>query len=206
MSRLLLIKGKGIDLRLHMGNGPATPSGGVGGVEEIPRPDDEPLTETVETLRRQEVPVMLNGWANNQPVQRLLNRIEELGKGDPRPVLRLDGPVHDTKLRWLLEDMEYGEVIRRSDGVLMRQALTLRFCEWVAPDQIRIRKRKKKSNQGGGVGPSDFFPYKSRKGDTLHSIAARLLGKPSLYRQLTGAETKNPDKTLEPGTVIRLKG
>jgi len=205
---VLHITGAGINMRLRMGAGPAVPSGGLGGWEEVERPRDTPLTDfTGQSLRRQAVPVMLNGWGQNNSVQAQLNRIESvLGKGDPPPAVKLHGPVHDTNLRWVLEDMTYedGAIRREGDGALVRQPLTLNFVEYVAGDQIRVRRRKRRP-YGGGVGPGDSFPYKTRKGETLHSIAAKLLGAAKLYRQLTGADTKDPEKPLKPGTILRLK-
>lgn len=204
MTPPLIITGRGINMKLRMGSGPAAPTGGIGGYEEVTRPRDTPILDpSGQPLRRQTVPVMLNGWSENNSVQRLLNRIEDLGKGEPPPNFKLHGPVHDTNLRWVLEDISYDDgAIRNTNGILVRQPLTLAFCEYVRPDQIRIRGRKKKA---GGPRVDDAFPYKTKAGETLHRVAAQRLGNANLWKQIAGAGTNDPDKSIKPATTLRLK-
>lgn len=213
MSEPLHITGKGISLRLRMGEGPAQMSGGVGGWEEVSRPGRKALTvHTSQPRITQTVPVLLDGWEAGESVDDEKARVIRLGQkdeqGNPPPVLRLSGPVHMTKLRWVLSDVSWGDrVIRRRDGVLVRQDATLTFEEYVEPDRIRLRKGPRSGNRGGGVGPGDFFPYRSREGDTLARIAARLLGSAHLYKLLANnAGIRDPNKKLPPGTIVRFRG
>jgi LysM domain len=137
-------------------------------VTEVPRArgfvrwaGDQPLTATL--------PLLLDGWAASIGVERDRDRLINLahGKDDERPddfVMR--GPVPLAGERVVCTGLAWGASLRGHNGQLQRQAFTLSLIEYLTPDKLKIKKRKR------GGKPNT---YTTKKGDTLKRIAQRLL-------------------------------
>lgn len=212
-----------LDLRLTPGAAAPNPTGGYGGWVEVSRPAAIPFTVWEGgTSRKQDISVMLDGYASGTSVEGDLELVKRLGrppkKDDetPPPVFRVFGPIHESGSYYVLEALEFGTVIRASDGTVLRQEMILKLMEYADPDEIRLRKRTKttKPKQGrdynavssgsGGVGPGPSV-YEAKAGDTLKKIAAKFYGKVGLWRELGELNgIRDPDKKLTPGQKIKL--
>lgn len=192
-----------VDLKVQMGDGPATPSAGLASWEVVERVEGKGITDQIGAPPfQQDVPVFLDGYAKGNSVQRQLKELESLGGEDPA-VFRAFGPIHRSGIRYVYGgEPDYGEAIRDNDGTLLRQRLTLKLMEFVDPDVIR---RRKKHRDRMGIGQAKALTYTVRAGDTLQKIAAALYGDWKEWKSL-GAKNgiRDPYKKLEPGRVLKV--
>jgi nucleoid-associated protein YgaU len=184
----IVAKNPAIDIFVPMGDGPAYPTGGLGGWATVPLQDDvegvdwegqEPLT--------QDVPLLLDGLAKNESVEREWNTIKKLGRdpnGDERkpPVFQVYGPVEYPGKFWVLPsggievvNPDEEMIKANGDGELLRVEFILHLLEYTAPDVIKARRRKKGGVAGLSQNVAVGGTYTTREGDTLAKIAARLL-------------------------------
>lgn len=199
-----------------LGDGSPVVTGGLGGWKIVERQDDiaatiwsgqEPLTA--------DVPIMLDGYANDSGVASQLNTLFKLGRdarGDENvpPVFKLYGPIApipDGK-EWVLGDngidLDPDSVIRSDGGDLMRQALVLHLLEYVRPDVIRLR-HKKRRNERTGLGQATPVIYETRKGDTLESIAVAVFHDHKKWKQIGDLNNlHDPHRILPAGKTLRL--
>ncbi len=199
-----------LDFWVDMGDGPATLTGGIGGWQTVDVVDDVDLTDWVgQGPLTQDIPIMLDGYPD-ESVERDLKNIFKLGRdteGRP-PVFEIDGPIFFAEAHWVLPEngvtLDSESTIRSDKGVLLRQALTLSVLEYVPPDQVHLRKKKKHKDRFG-IADNRALTVVTRPQDTLAKIAAREFGDWQLWRRL---EDKNdihdPNRVLPAGRVIRL--
>lgn len=206
---------QGSDMRLTMGDGPPVLTQGFGGMwETISRSRKVAITRFVGASPiGQDIPIFLDRfradpgarvWLRDKSIQAQLNKLlrQSVPRGGHAPtVWRIKGPIHYPRKRWIIADIEFGDSIRDPINGLVRQAATLKLMEYVPPDRIKVKRRKTVAPEG------KKNVYKSRKGDTLRSIARQKYGDGSLAKQLGKAQKKpirDVGKRLEPGTKIRL--
>lgn len=201
-----------VDLRVLMGDGPATPTGGVGGWQQQPRPDAKSLTEwSGQDTFTQSVPILINGYKEENSVQGQANDIIALGRNttddEVPPVFRIFGAIWMPWLQWVLEDVEWtDEVIRDTDTTLLRQEVVLHIAEFEDPDEVRIKRVRHPYGTGKGGGTN--YPtneYIVHKGDTVKKIAAKVYGDPSRWKVIADKNNiRDPNKELKPGRIIKL--
>lgn len=201
-----------IDLKVLMGDGPATLTGGIGGWQQMQRPDAKSLTEwSGQDTVTQSVPVLINGFRQGQSVQGQANDIIALGRNTEKdevpPVFRIFGAIWLQHLPWVLEEIDWGdEVIRDVETNLLRQELTLHIAEFEDPDQIRLKRIRHPYGTGKGGGTN--YPGKKyivHKGDTLIKIASKVYGDRTRWKVLAQKnDIRDPNKELTPGRVINL--
>jgi len=218
----IIAKDPDIDLKIPMGDGPAIITGGLGGWQTIDRQDDIAATDWVgQGPLTQDVPLLLDGYAEGDSVERAMNTVFKLGR-DARgnenvpPVFTIDGPIYFSDSHWVLPDgsidLDPASVIRRDDGELLRQAFTLHLLEYVKPDQVKLRgKKKTPKHQRGEPGKTGgtAFPGKSytvsKGGQSLHEIAAILYGDPGEWKAIGRAnDIADPNRKLPAGKVLKL--
>lgn len=202
-----------VDLKVLMGDGAATPTGGIGGWVQKERPDAKSLTEWPGNgTFTQDIPILINGFMDDNSVQGQANDIIALGRktddDEVPPVFRIFGAIWMQWLPYVLEGVDWGEeVIRDTDTRLLRQELILHVAEYEDPDQIRIKKRKR-AGFGTGKGGGTNFPgnvYIVRKGDTLIKIAMKIYGDRNVWKKLAAKNNiRDPNKELEVGSEIKL--
>lgn len=157
-----------VDLKVNMGDGPATPTAGFAGREVVPRNQRKGMTSFVGTEPfQQDVPVLLDGYRENRSVERALEQLLSLGGN---AVFKAYGPIHREGIDYVFgEDPEFGtepgkEVIRAQDGTLLRQALTLKLMEYVPATVIGHRHKM-------DIGQAVPVSYRTKQGDTLIKVA-----------------------------------
>jgi hypothetical protein len=211
-----------INIKIPMGDGPATITGGLGGWQTIDRQDDIAATDWVgQGPLTQDVPLLLDGYPDGESVERAMNTVFKLGR-DARgnenvpPVFTIDGPIWYPDSHWVLPDggidLDTASTIRRDDGELLRQAFTLHLLEYVKPDQVKLRgKKKTPKHQRGEPGKTGgtAFPGKSytvpKGGQSLHEIAAILYGDASEWKDIGKKnDIADPNRKQPAGTVLQL--
>lgn len=208
----ILAPSAGVDLKCLMGDGPATPTGGLGGWQQVPRPDAKSLTEwSGQDTVTQSIPLLINGFKEGNSVQGQANDIIALGRnteGDEvPPVFRIFGAIHFQWLQWVLEEVEWtDEVIRDPDTTLLRQEVVLKVAEFEDPDQFRSERVRHPfgTSKGGGTN----YPgsqYVAHKDDTCNIIAAKVYGDRTRGKVIADKNNiRDPNKELKPGTIIKL--
>ena len=195
---------------VDMGDGPATITGGLSGWQTVSVVDDTDLTDWVgQGPLTQDIPVLLDGYPD-ESVERDLKDIFKLGR-DPAgrpPVFEIDGPIHFSEAHWVLPengiDLDPASTIRSNNGTLLRQALTLHVLEYVPPDQVS-RRKKKRHRERFGIADNRALTYTTKAGDTLAEIAVREFGSWEKWK-LIGPKNGigDPLRSLPAGRVIRL--
>jgi hypothetical protein len=200
-----------IDISVEMGDGPAMIVSGLGGWQTVDRIDDISITDWVgQAPLQQDVPLLLDGYAKERSVERELNSIFKLGRdavGEENvpPVFKVFGPVYFEGKSWVLPEggieLDPSSVIREDDGTLLRQALTLHLLEYVKPDEVKLRKKKRQQHVANHIP----LTYITRKGDTLISIAADVLHDWKRWKEIGQKNNlSDPNRKLPPGKTLNL--
>ena len=200
-----------LDFTVDMGNGPATLTGGLGGWQTVSVVDDVDLTDWIgQAPLTQDIPVFLDGFPD-ESVERDLKNIFKLGRNtDGRPpVFEIDGPIHFPEAHWVLPEggiaLDADSTIRSDNGTLLRQALTLSVLEYVPPDEVGRRKKKRKKTKAGIADNRALTHTVPSGGETLARIAARELGSWEKWKLLGPKnDITDPHRVLPAGRVIRL--
>lgn len=203
MKRLRLVCDElGVDISVEMGDGPARPVQGLAAWEVIERVEGKGITDrSAVPPFAQEVPILLDGWADDRSVQPQLREIEKLG-GLGAGIFRAFGPIHRPGIRYVLgAEPSFDGEIRDEDGDrLLRQRMVLTLLEHSPADRLRTRGRI-------GIGPAIAVggTYTTKQGDTLSSIAAKLYRDASQWRKLGNKnDIHDPFRVLPAGRVLRV--
>jgi hypothetical protein len=194
-----------VDISVEMGDGPSTPTAGFAGWEVTDRENGKGITERVGLQPfQQDVPIFLNGYAQDHSIERQLTEILSLGDEDAEP-FKAFGPIDRSGIKYVFGgEPDFGEVIKDDDGDRLRQRVTLKLMEYVRPDVVKER-RKKKHHQRMGVGEAQALTYTTKQGDTLARIAQKLLGDLRRWREIGDKNgIHDPFKVLKPGLVLKL--
>jgi nucleoid-associated protein YgaU len=99
---------------------------------------------------------------------------------------------------WWIEDLAWGEETRRgSDGELGRKEVVVTLLERVDDPLFRAK-------QSGKASTKRSRNYTVRKGDTLHSIASKLFGDASLWKELADLNHLRSSGQLKVGMTLHL--
>lgn len=187
--------------------GPIIPSLGYGGHPIGARPKKKALTvwEGRQPFEM-EVPVLLDlGGQVVEGLRAALDRMATSVNGEkPPPVkilsnkgkLPIPADISDDA-DWWLEDLKWGEELRRArDGELVRQEVTITLLERVDDQLLKTKPKTASTHRSRN--------YRVRKGDTLHSIAARELGSAARWREIGDLNHIRSDGHLKVGMVLHL--
>lgn len=165
----LIASNPAVDIEVPMGDGPATPTAGYAGWEEVQRIERRAMTSfNGLPAFQQDVPIMLDGWREDRSIERQLEELEKLGGN---VVFRAIGPIFRSGSRFVFGDEpEFGEMIRASDETLLRVRVTLKLMEFVRPDLAGTKPRPKHSVEMGI--PLEYTVH--GEDDTLAKIALAL--------------------------------
>lgn len=188
-----------VDLRVDMGDGPATITAGHAGWETVPRVRRKAMTAYagVQPLQ-QDVPVLLDGSRENRSVQRQLDQILSLGE---KVIFKAFGPIHNEGDLYIFGDEpEFGETIRAEDGTLVRQALTLKLMEYVPADQAGKREGLRVA-----VGQAEALSYTTVQGDTLAKVAFKIYHDWRRWKEIGDKNgLSDAHKVLKAGRELKL--
>jgi hypothetical protein len=161
----------GVNVRPYSGDGPPVISQGYGGWSERPRPRRRPITVwDGQPLWRMAVPILFDGHLEDGPgrgglsVEAEVRALERMAR--PRGIannlapsrILCSVPAESPRLKdieWVIESIDWGEAMRRSDGRRVRQAGTVNLLEYspivvtrIAPSRRRAPARPKKKGKG----------------------------------------------------------
>lgn len=128
-------------------------TGGVGGWQAIDRRKRAPLSEwTGKPAVRLQFTLFFDGWPN-QSIEADCRLLEDMGQPraneEPPPILSFDyGPVGG-KREWVIENIEWGEDVRRKDLRRVRATATVTLMEYVSSRLALTPVEQKRSKQRG---------------------------------------------------------
>lgn len=192
-----------VDLKVNMGDGPATPTAGFAAREVIQRNQRKGMTAYAgPSPFQQDVPVLLDGYRENRSVERTLEQLLSLGDD---AVFKAYGPIHREGIDYVFgEEPEFGtepgkEVIRAGDGTLLRQALTLKLMEYVPATVVGHPHHKM------GIGQAVPVSYRTKQGDTLIKIAQAVYHDWRRWKEIGQKNgISDPHRVLPAGKELRL--
>ena len=206
----IVAKNPPINIEIPMGDGPAYPTGGMGGWVEGEVQDDVSVSDWEgQGLLTEDVPLLLNGYEDGESVQREWNTVKKLGRdpnGDERrpPVFVVHGPIDHPGKAWVLGEggieVNPESIITRSDGDYLRIEFTLHLLEYRRPDVIRRRGRNRMR-----VGVGRPRSYKTRGGETLIEIAVAVFGNWKRAKEIGDLnDIHDPNRRLPGGRELKL--
>jgi len=191
-----------------LGDGDISYSGGYGGWEEIERPKRAPIINWKGApSRRLELPLILEGFGDDEPVDDKLFILARLASADGMqepPKVTVSGTAIPgaVVVQWVISELNWKATALNDSGARTRVEVSLSLIEAIGDDAIeRTPKAPAKT-------------YKVQKGDTLTSIAAKELGLANRWREIVnlnpeykkkGKKHKRRDpKDLVVGETLRL--
>lgn len=187
---------------LMMGEDAPSFGGGYGGFEEVERPKRSPIPEwKAAPARTLELALMLDGFVDDRAVDGELFQLSRLASNDglnapPKVKVTGTGVPGSGLIAWYVTDFTWTPTALNDAGAPTRVSVTLAFIEAVADDAIERTTRDRVR----------LYPVK--KGDTLTSIAAEVLGFGGRWRELLAANPKftkgkkKGDKRRSPKDVV----
>lgn len=199
----LVCRNPAVDIEVPMGDGPATPTAGFVGYEDVERINRRAMTAAVGLPSfQQDVPIILDGYRESRSIERQLEQVLSLGG---HSIFTASGPIFESGSRFVFGDEpEFGEMIRNASGALLRIRLVLKLKRYVSADEAGRR---------AGVKPkvSDNIPlsYTTPGGETLWEIVGKFFGlfEVASHWQEIGRLNRitDPYRVLSAGRVIKLR-
>lgn len=125
-------------------------SAGYGGWEEVERPKRTTVTTWKgQPARRLTLPILLDGFAANVPVEYAIAQLERMAlplPGGEPPTVRFNAQgnhLPGKALVWVVDDIQWGDAIMNAGGERVRQAATLELLEYVSDELIKARTLSK---------------------------------------------------------------
>lgn len=196
--------------RIWMESPPTPSESGAGGWTVTPEEGSKGTVEyTGVEPDRWTIPVIQDGWADHRDVQGDWTALRALSlqQGSaPPPEIWLSGALPPDLLSrtWLIEKLVPGEgrLIGGERGErLLRARATIYLIEPVYPTNI-ASPIKQAQAKGGSKSSRKSKP--ARKGDTLVKIAARELGDPERWREISKLNHNRQPDNVKAGERFRL--
>lgn len=194
------------------------PGGGVGGWEQVDHPKRPASTEYMgQPLKTLTIEALFDGWQKQTSVEeplRILNVWGSIPPGRREPPVLQFRYANLAPYRWVLNGLDYGDLLRRGDGARVRQYVTIELLEYrdtavfLTPVKRAVphpapKGTPGKPSSGAPVAPSGRT-YTVRGGDTLSSIAQAQLGKASRWPELARLNGIRDPRSLKVGQRLRL--
>jgi hypothetical protein len=199
----------GVTLRFHADPEQLARATGAGGWSRVPHPK---RTESIEwegtPLASFPLALRFDGWPDRL-VEEPCRILEVWGKRQPgwhQPsVLQLIYGANSTRL-YVIEDIEWGEELRREDGLRVRQDVTVTLLEY-AEAELVLRPAQQVANRPKPAGappkPSGRV-YTVKSGDSFSKIALRQLGDVKRWREIPRLNNLSLSAIIRPGQRLRL--
>lgn len=177
---------------------------GYGGWEEVERARRKSFPDwRRQSLLRQAIPLILEGFADNISQDRAVRGLENMAleQGNQRPpTVKLEGPVAHTDLIWVIEDIDWGDQLKNVDGQVIRQQLVLNVLEW--EDADLVARRRAGGGRGGSSRRTATVKKRGKRAETLAELCARV-GVTNVREVQRLNKIKDP-RHLKVGQRIRL--
>lgn len=175
-------KGPRLVVSAFPGEGAPTVTDGYGTIETITRPLRRGLTRwTGSNPMQLSIPILLDGYRAGRSVEPQITNLERMAAvngGEPLEVtIDCTGDLvpHHDEHKWFITGIDFGEAVISSRGLRLRQALTLQVT-------AKVSATSEKSVAKRGRGSTNHArSYRVKAGDTLRSIARKVLGNPDRW-------------------------
>lgn len=193
-------------------NGPIV-DGGYGGWITVDRPRKVALTQwDGRDPFSLKVEVIIDGWRSADPVEVRCTTLERMALppvvGSQPPTVKVYGNVPHTDLTWVINTIEWGASLRDSKtGLRLRQVATITLLQYVDEDRVKIQPAAEKArakNIKPGEQSAKVRTYTVVAGDSLSSIASKVYGDYSRWRDIAKLNNIRDGKNLKTGTKLRL--
>ena len=183
-------------------------SDSYGGFEVVDRPlrtgivtwgGHQPLSMTV--------PLLIDNFEENDGLatEKDIATLEFLagrgdGAGGEPPEVKLEAAgqlVPHQDVPFVINGLEWGDAIRNDYGNRIRQFATVTVLQNVSPKTLATLEKKRKANNRSKT-------YTVKKGDSLHSIAAKQLGDRDLWQKIADLNNINDVRSLRTGMKLKL--
>lgn len=195
----------GLRVRGLRGTVAPSPTGGFGGWTQVARPRRKALTQW-DGIAPLAVTfsLILDGVAADRSVEADCLALEQMaqpqGPRTPPPVVHAAGGLPHTEIDWVISDLQwdpapmYATTLKR-----IRQEVTVQLLEHVAADTVANPVAAAKAKAGAGT-----KLYVVKAGDTLSSIAAKLLGDHKKWTAIATLNHIRDPKAIRPGQKLRI--
>lgn len=195
----------GLKVRGLRGTVAPSPTGGFGGWTQVARPRRKALTQW-DGVPPLEVAfsLILDGVAGDRSVEADCLALEQMAQPaaarTPPPVVRANGGIPHAELDWVISDLQWDPApIYATSKKRIRQEVTVHLLEHVAADTVAAPAAAAAAKAGGGT-----KLYVVKAGDTLSSIAAKLLGDHKKWTQIAAINGIRDPKAIRPGQKLRI--
>ncbi|MCA1781805.1 MAG: LysM peptidoglycan-binding domain-containing protein [Dermatophilaceae bacterium] len=205
----------GPSVKALLGDAPISSKAGAGGGWEIiDRPKRKSFTDWAgHGPYVTELTVLFDGLRDDRSVEpeldllRRMMRIPDKSLKHP-PIIKVEGAIPLSFLRWVIQDMESQEEVRRgSDGARVRSFQKITLLEFVAADVLKkVTSPAATAQEAAPASTSSSAnrTYTVKSGDTLWALATRFLGHGNKWEQIAKMNNIRDPKRLKIGTVLRL--
>jgi len=196
--------------------GPAQPSGGVGGWDDVARSRRTTAVEWVGTPGRElrvaglvtgiDVNNDAQGDARDASREPKLQAIEALGlptekTGEP-PVVKLTGPVLHRGRRWVLDEIEWGTYELNAAGERVKAEFVLVLKQHIAADVILSPAKRSSKGSKGKARTTVVLKSDLRQG--LAAVSVRVYGTTKRTAEIAKLNGIRDPKNIRVGQVLRL--
>lgn len=174
-----------VTVRMFPGEGVPTVVDGYANIETITRPLRRGLTRWVGSNPTQvSIPVLFDGWRRGESVEpdiADLERMAGLAGGVATEPLNITisstGKLvpHEDDGEWFITGIDWGEALSSASGRRLRQAATITVTRIILAQSERSVAKRQQGNK------HHARSYRVKKGDTLRSIARKVLGDPDRW-------------------------
>lgn len=203
-----------IEVTTLLGDEYPTVTGGYGGWQLVERNRDVSLTRwRGREPYRMQVPFLLDGWLEGRSIESDYSAMEGLAlptrkvaNGYRPPFVTVSGPVPHTSVKWVVEELSWGEASGDASGLRLRQAGTVTLLEYVNTDLAtgrRVGGSYGLASEGVNAQGSVRFT-RVKPGEDLRDVAKRTLGKASRWGEIARLNGLRDHRSVKPGQGIRL--
>lgn len=201
---------KKYQLTAILGPEPPEMTEGRAGWEEVARDRKPSITQwTGSNARKLSLTIMLDKFVDVGSVEDSLAILDKMAPVNPSkesPTIYVKGIVSIPQtVPWKLNTLSFSERIRRvKDGATIRVMATLELLQYSPGTVIVARSSPAKRSLDRNKGKAKVTKYTVRKGDTLGSIAAKLLGSASKWKSIATLNGLRSATGLKVGKVLKI--
>jgi nucleoid-associated protein YgaU len=190
--------------------GPTQPSisDGRGGWTEVARPRKAAIAEWQGvSLIKASLEIVLDAWRTGGTTTRdqaTVNAIAPLSpKAEPPTVYIYGVPQIPSTIPWLVQAVTWSDWLERTDGQPARVTVAFDLLERRFGEVVTRTSATKRSTVRNGT-PARTRTYTMKAGDTLSSVAARMLGKASRWPEIAKLNGLRSTQKIKVGFKLRL--
>lgn len=198
-----------------LGKDPPTMTEGYGGWSTRMRPRRQALTVySGHEPYSMDLSLLFDGFAEDDGVDSQLSALERMARPpadfQEPPLIRITGPIPHADLQWVINGIRWGESIRNESGYRVRQEVVLNLLRYIAEDRVNVKGSAERARTtGSGSSGSSSRGGSSRlhtvrSGETLSSIAAKLLGDYKRWTEIATLNKIRDPKAIKVGQSLRI--